>query len=81
MNYGKSVTICCKPCFYLLIFNELSYIDQGNQLLIITDTMYIITILQPSNFHVFLYGYFYSVGASIETEPYHDAHTSYEQLK
>ena len=51
MNYGKYNTICCKHCFYLLICNELSCIDQGNQLLI----MNIITILQPSNFIVFLH--------------------------
>ena len=58
MNYGKYDTICCKCYFYLLICNELSRIDQGNQLLIITNTMNIITILQLLNFNVFLHGYF-----------------------
>ena len=58
MNYGKYDAICCKHCFYLLICNELSCIDQGNQLPIITNTMNIITFLQPSNFNVFLHGYF-----------------------
>ena len=33
MNYGKYDTICCKRRFYLLTYNELSCIDQGNQLL------------------------------------------------
>ena len=50
MNDGKYDTICCKHCFYLLICNELSCIDRGNQLLIITNAMNIITILQPSNY-------------------------------
>ena len=58
MNGGKYDTICCKRCFYLLIYNELSFIDQGNQLQIITNTMNMITILTPSNFTVFLHGYF-----------------------
>ena len=58
MNCDKYNTICCKRCFYLLNCNELSCIDQGNKLLIITNTMNIITILQPSNFNVFLHGYF-----------------------
>ena len=44
--------------FIFLICNELSCIDQGNQWLIITNTMNIITILQPLNFNVFLHGYF-----------------------
>ena len=35
MNYGKYSTICCKRYFHLLICNELSFIDPGNQLLII----------------------------------------------
>ena len=61
MNYGKYDTICCKQCFYLLICNELSCIDPGNQLLIITKTINIIKILQPSNSKVFLYDYFYRV--------------------
>ena len=39
------------------IFNELTGIDQQNQLLIITNTMNIIIILQPSNFNVFLHGH------------------------
>ena len=43
--------------FILLICNELSCIDQGNQLRIIINTMNINTILQPSNFNVFLHGY------------------------
>ena len=55
MNYIKYNTISCKRCFYLLICNELFCIDQENQLLIITNTMNIITILQPSNFNVFLH--------------------------
>ena len=46
MNYDKYDTICCKHCFYLLICNEFSSIDQGNQLLKLTNTMNIITILQ-----------------------------------
>ena len=52
MNYGKYDTICCKRCFYLFICNGLFCIDQENQLLIMTNTMNIITILQPSNFNV-----------------------------
>ena len=58
MNYGKYDTICCKCCFYLLICNELSCIDQWNQLLIIKNTMNIITILHPWNFNVLLHDYF-----------------------
>ena len=58
MKYGKYDTICCKICFYLFIYNEFPCIDQGNQLLIITNTINIITILQPSNFNVFLHGFF-----------------------
>ena len=58
MNYGNYDAICCKRCFYLLICNELLCIDQGNQLLIITNTINIITFLQPSNLNVFLHGYF-----------------------
>ena len=58
MNYGKYDNINCKCCFYLLICNELSCIDQKNELLIITNTMNIITILQLSNFNLFLRGYF-----------------------
>ena len=46
MNYNKYNTICCKRCFYLLICNELSCIDQENKLLMITNTMNIIAILQ-----------------------------------
>ena len=61
MNYGKYDTICCKLCFYLLISNELSYIDPGNQLLIITITMDLITVLQPSNSMYFCTVTFYSV--------------------
>ena len=38
----------------------MSCIDQGNQLLIITNTMNILTILQPSNLNLFLHG-IYSV--------------------
>ena len=57
MNYGKYDTICCKRFFYLLICNELSCIDPGYQLLIITNTMKRIKILQPSNFNVYLHGY------------------------
>ena len=37
-----------KHYFYLLIYNELSCFDQGNQLPIITITMNIITTPQPS---------------------------------
>ena len=48
----------CKRCFYLFICNELFCIDQENQLLIITNTMNIIAILDSSIFNVFLYGYF-----------------------
>ena len=55
MDYGKFDTFCCTNCF-LLIFNELSCIDPGNQLVKITNTMNIITILQSSNFNVFLHG-------------------------
>ena len=58
MNYSKYDTICCNRCFYLLIRNELSCIDQECQLLIMTNTMNIITILQSLNFNVFLHGYF-----------------------
>ena len=53
MNNSQYTTICSKRCFYLLICNELSFIDQGNQLPILTNTMNIITILQPSNLNVF----------------------------
>ena len=56
MNFSKYDTICCKNCIYLLICNELSCIDQGYQLLVITNTMNIITI--TSNLNVFLHGYF-----------------------
>ena len=52
MHYSKYDTICCKRCFYLLIYNEFYCIEQGNQLLMITNTMNIITILQSSNFNV-----------------------------
>ena len=45
----------------MLICSELSYIAPENQLLIITNTMNIITILQPSNFNVFCMVTFYSV--------------------
>ena len=45
-------------CFYLLICNVLSCINLGNQLLLIINTMNIITVLQLSNFNVFLHGYF-----------------------
>ena len=55
MNYGKYDNICCKRYFCLLIFNELSCIDPGNQLLVKTNTINIITILEPSNFKVFLH--------------------------
>ena len=55
MNFDKYDTIYCKLCFYLLMYNELFCIDQGNQLLIITNTMNIIKILQPYNFNVFLH--------------------------
>ena len=58
MNYGMYNTICCKRYFHLLICNELSCNDPENQLLIITNTMNIITIIQSSNFDVFLHGYF-----------------------
>ena len=58
MNYGKYDTIGCKPCFYLLICNELSCIVQVNQLLITTNTMNMITILYPSNLNAFLHSYF-----------------------
>ena len=57
MNYGKYDTICCKRCFYLVVCNELSSIDPGNQLLIITNTMNINTILQSSNLNVFMHRY------------------------
>ena len=53
MNYSMSY----KHCIYLFICNELYCIDQGDQLLIITNTMNIITILLSSNFNVFLNGY------------------------
>ena len=58
MNYDKYNTICCKRCFYFLICNDLSCNDQGNELLIITNTINIITILQLLNLNVFLQGYF-----------------------
>ena len=50
MSYAKYDIIFCKSCFYLLICNELFCIDQGNQLITIT-------ILQQSNFNVFLHDY------------------------
>ena len=49
MNYDK---------YLLLICNELSCIDHGNQLLIITNAMNVIKIQQPLHFNVFLHGYF-----------------------
>ena len=56
MNNGKfDIQFIENVVFYLLIYNELSNIDQ---LLMIKNTMNIITILQPSNFIVFLHGYF-----------------------
>ena len=58
MNYSKYNTIYCKRCFYFLVYKELSIIGLENQLLIIKNTMNINTILQPSNFNVFLHGYF-----------------------
>ena len=54
MNHGKYDINCCQSCFYLMIFNELSCIDQRNQLLIIINTMDINTIMKPSNFNVLL---------------------------
>ena len=42
MNDGKYDIICCKHCFYLIICNELSCIEKGNKLLIITNTINII---------------------------------------
>ena len=59
MNYGKYDTISFKRCFYLLICNELFCTDQGNQLLIITNTINIITIMQPSHFNVVFMVTFY----------------------
>ena len=59
MNYDKYDTICCKY-FYFFICNKLICIDHGNQLLMMTNTMNI-TILQPSNFNVFLHDYFFSL--------------------
>ena len=58
MNFGKNDTICFKRYIYLLICNELSCIDQGIQLLLMTNTMNIITIPQPSNLNLFLHDYF-----------------------
>ena len=58
MNYGKYDTISCKRCFNLFICNEFSCIDPGNQLFIITNTINIVMFLQPSNFNVFLHGFF-----------------------
>ena len=58
MNYGKYDAICGKRCYYLFICIEFSTIDKGNQLLIITDKINIITILQPSNSNAFLHDYF-----------------------
>ena len=51
MNFGKNNFIFCKLC--LLICNDLACIDQGDKLMIITNTMNIIIIMQPSNFNVF----------------------------
>ena len=50
------ILFVAKNCIYLLICNELFCIDQGYQLIIITNTMNIITI--TSNLNVFLHGYF-----------------------
>ena len=61
MNYSKYDIICCKRWFYLLICNELSFINLGDKLLIITNTMNLITILKPSNLNVFFMVTFYSV--------------------
>ena len=48
MNDIRYDTISYKHYFYLLVCNELSCIDQGNQLLIIKNTMNMVAILQPS---------------------------------
>ena len=58
MNYGVYDTICCKYFFYLLIYNELSCINTGNQLHAMTNKTNINTILQSSNFNVVSHGYF-----------------------
>ena len=58
MNYGKYDSICCNRCFYSLICNEFPCFDPVNQLLMITNTINIITILQPLHFNVFLHGYY-----------------------
>ena len=57
--------ISCKHCFHLLICNELSCIDQGDQLLIITSTVNIINLIinwynsEANQFKCFfLHGYF-----------------------
>ena len=60
MNDDNYETICCKRSFYLLICNNFSCIEQGNRLLVIKNTVKIITILQPSNLNVFLYGLFFT---------------------
>ena len=62
MNFGKYDTY--KRCFYFMIFNELSCIVQGNNLLMIKNTMNMITILQPSNLNVFYMITFKSEGLS-----------------
>ena len=49
MKYSKYDTICCKHCFYFMIFNELSCIDQGNQLLMITNTIQQISMYYYKN--------------------------------
>ena len=66
MNYDKYDAISCKRWFYLLICNDL--IDPGNQLLIITNTMKIIAILQPSNLNVFLHGYSLQYTFKVESD-------------
>ena len=54
MNYDKYNAICCKRCFYLLICNGLSCIDQGNWLQIYIE----IWLLQDCDYiHCICYYY------------------------
>ena len=66
--HGKHYTIYYKRCFYLLICNEFSCIDKGNQLLIITNTINSITTLHPSNLTVYLHDYFLQCNHALNQE-------------
>ena len=57
-NYGKHDAICCKRCF-------ICWFTMNCLVSIQSNTMNIITILQVSNFNVFLHCYFVQCGMSV----------------